>query len=76
MQQQNLFFETLRGAEAKNVDSAMVVALDQEEDQQITLRFIMDGLSWGGPAKQVRLERDMAEQLVRLLADELHMAVA
>ena len=76
MTQTNLFFEKLNGAEAVQADSAVVVALDHEQDEKITLRFLLDGLSWGSAAKQVRLERDMAEQLVHMLADELHMSVA
>jgi hypothetical protein len=43
------------------------------EDKFVTLRFIA-GLEWGEPARQVTIERGVAEQLIRLLNDELQDA--
>ena len=40
------------------------------EDEFVTLRFI-GSRQWGEQARQVRIERSVAEQLVRLLNDEL-----
>jgi hypothetical protein len=41
------------------------------EDSVVTLRFMPQGSGWGQPARQVRIDRKLAEQLSRLLADEL-----
>jgi hypothetical protein len=40
------------------------------EDEVITLRFIGDA-HWGQRTRQVRLDKNLAEQLSRLLNDEL-----
>jgi hypothetical protein len=40
------------------------------EDEYVTLRF-MGGSTWGEKSRQVRIEKQVAEQLVRLLNDEL-----
>jgi hypothetical protein len=40
------------------------------DDEAVTLRF-METLEWGRPVQQVRLDRRLAEQLTRLLNDEL-----
>jgi hypothetical protein len=40
------------------------------EDQYVTLRFV-GSRQWGEQTRQVRIERSVAEQLVRLLNDEL-----
>jgi hypothetical protein len=50
---------------------AQVVGL-RCEDQVVTLRFMAAEMpDWGEPTRQVRLDRKLAEQLSRLLADEL-----
>lgn len=41
------------------------------EDQVVTLRFMAGDTIWGQPARQVRLDRKLAEELSRLLANEL-----
>lgn len=41
------------------------------ENSVVTLRFMAEGTVWGQPARQVRIDRRLAEQLSRLLADEL-----
>jgi hypothetical protein len=43
------------------------------DDESVTLRF-METLDWGQPVRQVKLGRDLAEQLQRLLSDELEDA--
>jgi hypothetical protein len=40
------------------------------EDSVVTFRFLADK-TWGQRARQVRLDRRLAEQLSRLLMDEL-----
>jgi hypothetical protein len=40
------------------------------EDDYVTLRFV-GGRQWGEQARQVKIDRSVAEQLVRLLNDEL-----
>ncbi len=40
------------------------------ENQVVTLRFLGQ-TSWGEAARQVRIDRTLAEQLARLLRDEL-----
>jgi hypothetical protein len=42
------------------------------EDSVVTLRFMAEETArWGQPARLVRIDRKLAEQLSRLLADEL-----
>jgi hypothetical protein len=40
------------------------------ENEVVTLRF-MHSPGWGGRTKQISLDRTVAEQLIRLLNDEL-----
>jgi hypothetical protein len=40
------------------------------EDEMLTLRF-MGNVNWGEQARQVRIDKKLAEQLLRLLNDEL-----
>ncbi len=40
------------------------------EDEMLTLRFVGNA-QWGGSARQVRIDKKLAEQLLRLLNDEL-----
>lgn len=40
------------------------------ENEIVTLRF-MEGAQWGQYARQIRLDRKLAERLSRLLNDEL-----
>jgi hypothetical protein len=44
------------------------------DDEAVTLRF-METLEWGRPPRQVKLGRELAEELRRLLSDELEDAV-
>ncbi len=68
--QQNLF---LKSDKAKLVpaDDAMVMALDRQEDEHFLLRFLSNDTA--GSVSQIRLEEDMASQLLEMLADELHV---
>ena len=50
-------------------EEAKAVGLTCEQDT-VTLRFLGDDQLWGQPARQVRLDRQLAEQLSRLLNDE------
>lgn len=52
---------------------AGVVALDRNEDEGIVLRFLSSAPEWGSPVKEIRMDFDLAEQLQRLLADELEV---
>lgn len=54
--------------------AAGVVALDRHDNEGIVLRFLDAAPEWGSPVKEVRLDFDLAEQLQRLLADELEVA--
>ncbi len=54
--------------------AAGVVALDRREDQEIILRFLDAAPGWGSPVKEIRMDFDLAEQLQRLLTDELELA--
>jgi hypothetical protein len=51
-------------------EGAEVVGLSCE-DETVTLRFMSKAGAWGQPARQVRIDRRLAEQLSRLLLDEL-----
>lgn len=53
--------------------AAGVVALDRHDNEEIILRFLDSAPEWGGPVKEIRLDFDLAEQLQRLLADELEL---
>ncbi|HEX7259355.1 MAG TPA: hypothetical protein VF272_00280 [Candidatus Saccharimonadia bacterium] len=69
--QQNLF---LKSDSMKRVpaEDALVMALDRQEDE-LLLRFLTnDSL---GSVSQIRLEEDMASQLLQMLAAELHVPV-
>jgi hypothetical protein len=60
------------GARYAGGDTAQVVALDrQEEAEDIVLRFLLKGPAFGSQAKEVRLNKGLAEQLKQLLEDEL-----
>ena len=69
MTQTALNFTRQPGLQAALPTSAQAVGLLYDDDA-VTLRF-METLEWGRPSRQVRLGRDVAEQLRRLLADEL-----
>jgi hypothetical protein len=55
-----------------DAEFAEAVGLSYQDDV-ITLRFL-DSSKWGKPARQVRLDRSVAEQLSRLLNYELEYA--
>lgn len=52
------------------IETAQIVGL-RCEDRVVTIRFMSQGTQWGEAARQIRLDRHLAEQLSRLLADEL-----
>jgi hypothetical protein len=52
-------------------DPAGVVALDRHEDGEIILRFLVGAERWSAP-REVRMNNALAQQLKRLLADELN----
>lgn len=49
----------------------MIMALDRQDGDEIVLRFLNNNLTCTSGVQQVRLEEDMATQLLQLLADEL-----
>lgn len=51
-------------------EAAQVVGLRCDDDV-VTLRFMGDPTSWGQPARLIKLDRKVAEQLSRILNDEL-----
>ena len=56
-------------------ERTMVMALDRHEGEEIVLRFLNNNQSCRSSVQQVRLEEDMASQLLQLLADELHVPI-
>jgi hypothetical protein len=52
------------------IETAQVVGL-RCEDRVVTIRFLAQGTQWGESVRQISLDRQLAEQLSRLLADEL-----
>ncbi|HSH31939.1 MAG TPA: hypothetical protein VK963_04710 [Candidatus Saccharimonadales bacterium] len=58
---------------SKMEPSAGVVAIDREDDRDIILRFLSKSVAWGEP-RMVRIDVGLAEQLRRLLHDELEEA--
>jgi hypothetical protein len=54
--------------------TAGVVALDRQENEEIVLRFLDAAPHWGSPVREIRMDFNLAEQLQRLLADELEAA--
>jgi hypothetical protein len=51
-------------------ESAKAVGLSCTDDV-VTLQFLSDASAWGQPLRQIRLDRKVAEELSRLLNDEL-----
>ena len=70
MVQKVLPFKGYRAEALLQPETAQAVGL-KCEDQVVTLRFMADGTRWGESARQIKLDRRLAEQLSRLLADEL-----
>lgn len=54
-------------------EDALVMALDRQEGEHLLLRFLSNDVA--GSVSQVRLEADMASQLLEMLAEELHVPV-
>ncbi len=54
-----------------NAGAVKVVALERAGEDQITLSFFCSGSSWGLPARQISLDIDLAEQLRKMLKEEL-----
>jgi len=54
---------------SRNREFAEAVGLSSE-DEIVTLRFV-ENASWGRPARLIQIDRKVAEQLTRLLNDEL-----
>jgi len=69
MVQTALPLKNARGASYSLPESAEVVGVTSEE-RGVMLRFL-DHATWGRPVRQVRLDRKLAEELTRLLNDEL-----
>lgn len=49
------------------------MALDREEDEHLLLRFLSNDPT--SPIRHIRLEDDMASQLLQMLAEELQVPV-
>jgi hypothetical protein len=54
---------------SRNREFAEAVGLSSH-DEIVTLRFV-ENVSWGKPARLIQIDRKVAEQLTRLLNDEL-----
>ncbi len=52
-------------------ETASVIALDRRDEEGIVLRFLMDSVSWDVHAREVRLTRELAQQLATMLEEEL-----
>jgi hypothetical protein len=72
MTQKRLKVRSNQTASTQMSDTATAVGLAYDDDI-VTLRF-METLKWGRPVRQVKLDRNLAEQLNRLLTDELEDA--
>jgi len=70
MTQTKLRLKERRNVSEKASEYAEVVGLTYE-DEVVTLRFMPVRSAWGQPARQVRLDRKLAEQLSQLLNYEL-----
>lgn len=70
MTQTKLRLKNSQAGGVKVSDYAEVVGLSCE-DEVVTLRFMPQGAAWGQPARLVRLDRKLAEQLSQLLNYEL-----
>jgi hypothetical protein len=70
MTQTKLRLKERRAKSEKATEFAEVVGLSCE-DEVVTLRFMQERNAWGQPARQVRLDRKLAEQLSQLLNYEL-----
>jgi len=70
MTQGVLPFKRYRKGTEASPEKVEVVGLTYE-DEMVTLRFMSGDLQWGQPARQIRIDRKLAEELSRLLANEL-----
>ena len=70
MTQTKLRLKERRAVSEKSSEYAEVVGLTCE-DEVVTLRFMQERSPWGQSARQVRLDRKLAEQLSQLLNYEL-----
>ncbi|MBW3538039.1 hypothetical protein KY386_00930 [Candidatus Parcubacteria bacterium] len=52
------------------------MAIDRDDDRDLILRFLSKSVTWGEPSRLVRIDLRLAEQLWRLLEDELEDAAA
>jgi hypothetical protein len=50
-----------------------VVAIDRREEDDVVLRFLINEVSWDVHAREVRLTKDLAEQLMEMLVEELEV---
>jgi hypothetical protein len=69
MEQKLLAIKANRSANSNKGIGA--VTIDRRGDEEIVLRFLGKRLAWGQSARQVRLDMGLAEELCRLLNDEL-----
>lgn len=70
--QQNLFIKSATSGTVP-ADDAMVMALDRETEEHLLLRFLSSDPA--SPVRNIRLEDDMASQLLQMLAEELQVPV-
>ena len=58
----------------REVSECAAVVGVSSDDRAVTLRFLADGAAWGQSSRQVRLDRNVAEELCRMLNYELELA--
>lgn len=77
MEQSTLPLTRCQGEQSRIASpSAGEVAIDRDDDRDLILRFLSKSVTWGEPSRLVRIDLRLAEQLWRLLEDELEDAAA